>query len=119
VYFASAAPPVRYPNVYGIDMPSVNELIAHDQSVEQIGKMIGADWLLYQDLEDLIACVNDVNPEIEGWECSVFTGEYIAGDVDAAYLNKLEAARNDQQRFSQDSGDSSDNGIIDLYNDED
>jgi amidophosphoribosyltransferase len=120
VYFASAAPPVRYPNVYGIDMPSVNELIAHDKSVEEIGKLIGADWLLYQDLDDLITCVNDVNPEIEGWECSVFTGEYIAGDVDAAYLEKLEAARNDEKRFSAGSGgDMSDNGIIDLYNDED
>ena len=85
----------------------------------QIGKLIGADWLLYQDLEDLIACVNDVNPDIEGWECSVFTGEYITGDVDAAYLNKLEAARNDEERFSQGTGDFSDNGIIDLYNDED
>ena len=74
VYFASAAPPVRYPNVYGIDMPSVNELIAHDRSVQEIGELIGADWLLYQDLDDLITCVNDVNPEIEGWEGSVFTG---------------------------------------------
>jgi len=119
VYFASAAPPVRYPNVYGIDMPSVNELIAHDRSVEEIGKIIGADWLLYQDLEDLISSVSDVNPDIEGWECSVFTGNYIAGDVDAAYLEKLEAARNDEQRFNTGSGESSDNGIIDLYNDED
>jgi amidophosphoribosyltransferase len=122
VYFASAAPPVRYPNVYGIDMPSVNELIAHDRSVDEIGELIGADWLLYQDLEDLITCVNDVNPAIEGWECSVFTGNYVTGDVDAAYLNKLEAARNDENRFQAgggDSSDSSDNGIIDLYNDED
>jgi amidophosphoribosyltransferase len=119
VYFASAAPPVRYPNVYGIDMPSVNELIAHDLSVGEIGKVIGADWLLYQDLGDLITCVNDVNPDIEGWECSVFDGNYITGDVDAAYLDKLEAARNDEQRFSGGSVDSSDNGIIDLYNDED
>jgi amidophosphoribosyltransferase len=119
VYFASAAPPVRYPNVYGIDMPSVNELIAHDQSVQEIGELIGADWLLYQDLDDLITCVNDVNPEIEGWECSVFTGNYITGDVDEAYLNKLEAARNDENRFQAGAGDSSDNGIIDLYNDED
>jgi len=119
VYFASAAPPVRYPNVYGIDMPSVNELIAHDRSVDEIGTLIGADWLLYQDLDDLITCVNDVNPEIEGWECSVFTGNYITGDVDEAYLNKLEAARNDENRFQAGAGDSSDNGIIDLYNDED
>jgi amidophosphoribosyltransferase len=119
VYFASAAPPVRYPNVYGIDMPSVFELIAHDKSVAEIGELIGADWLLYQDLDDLITCVNDVNPDIEGWECSVFNGEYIAGDVDSVYLDKIEAARNDKQRFSQGADEDSDNGIIDLHNDED
>ncbi len=100
-------------------MPSVNELIAHDRSVQEIGELIGADWLLYQDLDDLITCVNDVNPEIEGWECSVFTGNYVTGDVDAAYLNKLEAARNDENMSQASAGDSSDNGIIDLYNDED
>lgn len=119
VYFASAAPPVRYPNVYGIDMPSASELIAHDRSVEQIRDLIGADWLLYQDLEDLITCVNDVNPDIEGWECSVFTGNYVTGDVDEAYLNRLEALRNDENRFEGGNVDSADNGIIDLYNDED
>ena len=117
VYFASAAPPVRYPNVYGIDMPSASELIAHDRSVEEICEIIGADWLVYQDLEDLITCVSDVNPEIESWECSVFDGNYITGDVDQAYLERIEALRSDKSR-SQDGADE-DNAIIDLHNDED
>ena len=118
VYFASAAPPVRYPNVYGIDMPSANELIAHDRTVEEVRDLIGADWLVYQDLEDLIACVDDVNDDIDGWECSVFTGEYVTGDIDAAYLARLEGQRNDTNRSSGQVMDE-DNGIIDLHNDED
>ncbi|MDX1633122.1 MAG: amidophosphoribosyltransferase [Marinobacter sp.] len=118
VYFASAAPPVRYPNVYGIDMPAASELIAHGRSIEEIRELIGADWLLYQDLEDLIACVNDVNPEIERWECSVFDGDYVTGDIDQAYLERLEQQRSDESQARANIGDS-DNGIIDLYNDED
>ncbi|MDG5499094.1 amidophosphoribosyltransferase [Marinobacter sp. BGYM27] len=119
VYFASAAPPVRYPNVYGIDMPAANELIAHDRSVEEIRTLIGADWLVYQDLEDLIACVNDVNPEIEGWECSVFDGKYITGDIDAAYLSNLENQRSDAKKQQKSPGATTENGIIDLHNDDD
>ncbi|TVT32866.1 amidophosphoribosyltransferase [Marinobacter vinifirmus] len=118
VYFASAAPPVRYPNVYGIDMPSANELIAHDRTVEEVRNLIGADWLVYQDLEDLVACVDDVNDDIDGWECSVFTGEYVTGDVDSAYLARLEDQRNDTKRSGGQVMDE-DNGIIDLHNDED
>ncbi|MGC8119017.1 amidophosphoribosyltransferase [Marinobacter sp. VGCF2001] len=118
VYFASAAPPVRYPNVYGIDMPSASELIAHDRSVDEVRDLIGADWLIYQELDDLITCVSDVNDDINGWECSVFTGDYITGDVDTAYLAKLEDLRNDEKRSgSQVAND--DNAIIDLHNDED
>ncbi|MCW9010108.1 amidophosphoribosyltransferase, partial [Marinobacter sp.] len=118
VYFASAAPPVRYPNVYGIDMPSASELIAHDRTVEEVRDLIGADWLVYQDLDDLISCVNDVNEDINGWECSVFTGDYITGDVDEAYLTRLEDLRKDEKRStSQVAND--DNAIIDLHNDED
>jgi len=117
VYFASAAPPVRYPNVYGIDMPSAHELIAHGRTVEEIQELIGADWLVYQDLDDLISCVSDVNEEIEGWECSVFTGNYITGDIDQAYLQHLEEQRKDEKR-SQAAGVPSDNEIIDLHNDE-
>ncbi|MDX1455948.1 MAG: amidophosphoribosyltransferase [Marinobacter sp.] len=117
VYFASAAPPVRYPNVYGIDMPSASELIAHDKSVEEICEIIGADWLVYQDLDDLITCVNDVNPEIESWECSVFDGNYVTGDVDRAYLDRIEALRSDKSKSAK--GGASDNAIIDLHNDDD
>jgi amidophosphoribosyltransferase len=122
VYFASAAPPVRYPNVYGIDMPAASELIAHGRTVEEIGKLIGADWLIYQDLEDLIRCVSDVNPDIEGWESSVFDGRYITGDIDQAYLDHLESQRSDASKTTKNSkehDEREDNGIIDLHNDDD
>ena len=99
-------------------MPSANELIAHDRTVEEVRNLIGADWLVYQDLEDLVACVDDVNDDIDGWECSVFTGEYVTGDVDAAYLARLEDLRNDTKRSGGQVMDE-DNGIIDLHNDED
>ena len=95
VYFASAAPPVKYPNVYGIDMPSAHELIAHGRTDEEVCREIGADWLVYQDLEDLIAASREGNPNIQQFECSVFDGAYITDDVDDAYLAKLEAERND------------------------
>lgn len=96
VYFASAAPPVQYPNVYGIDMPAARELIAHGRTVEEICEAIGADWLVYQDLEDLKESLSEGNPEITQFECSVFDGKYVAGDVDQAYLTELESRRNDQ-----------------------
>ncbi len=95
VYFASAAPPVRYPNVYGIDMPAASELIAHDRTEKEIETLIGADWLIFQDLEDLIAASAEGNPNITRFECSVFDGKYITGDVDDEYLRKLESNRSD------------------------
>ena len=98
VYFASASPPVRYPNVYGIDMPAASELIAHERTEEDIQDLIGADWLVFQDLEDLIASAHEGNPEITQFECSVFDGKYITGDVDAGYLRALEAARRETRR---------------------
>lgn len=119
VYFASAAPPVRYPNVYGIDMPSASELIAHDRTVDEVRNLIGADWLVYQDLDDLVTCVSEVNEDIDGWECSVFTGDYVTGDIDDAYLARLEGQRKDEMRASAGTPDGQDNGIIDLHNDED
>lgn len=100
VYFASAAPPVRYPNVYGIDMPSASELIAHGRSVAEVCELIGADWLVYQDLEDLITSSREGNPAIDDFDCSVFNGEYITGDVDQAYLDHIDAQRNDEARQS-------------------
>jgi amidophosphoribosyltransferase len=98
VSFASAAPPVRYPNVYGIDMPSAGELIAHGRSVEEIQQEIGADWLIYQDLDDLIASAAEGNPAIPTYEDSVFSGRYVTGDVDAKYLHDLEVVRSDEQK---------------------
>jgi amidophosphoribosyltransferase len=95
VYFASAAPPVRYPNVYGIDMPTASELIAHGRTEEQVGKLIGADRLIYQDLDDLIQAVRAGNPHIERFDDSVFTGRYVTDDVSEEYLQQLELFRSD------------------------
>jgi amidophosphoribosyltransferase len=96
VYFASAAPPVRYPNVYGIDMPSRDELLATDRTDAQICEEIGADGLIYQDLPDLVQAVKDNNAEIENFDCSCFDGVYITGDIDEAYLANIEAKRGDE-----------------------
>jgi len=101
VYFASASPPVRYPNVYGIDMPAAAELIAHDRNVEQIRDEIGADRLFYQDLEDLVWSVAEGNKEISQFETSVFTGEYVTGLQDD-YLESLEKTRNDSSKTAQE-----------------
>ena len=95
VYFASAAPPVRYPNVYGIDMPAASELIANGRDVEEIEKLIGADRLIYQDLHGLIRSVRHDNSNITDFDTSCFSGEYVAGDVTDEYLDKLERRRND------------------------
>jgi amidophosphoribosyltransferase len=95
VYFASAAPPVRFPNVYGIDMPSRDELLATGRTDEEICAEIGADALIYQDLEALVNDVRLSNPKIEHFDCSCFDGNYVTGDVDAAYLANIEAARGD------------------------
>ncbi|PCJ50684.1 MAG: amidophosphoribosyltransferase [Gammaproteobacteria bacterium] len=102
VYFASAAPPVRYPNVYGIDMPSANELIAHGKDVPEIQKAIAADWLIFQDLEDLIESAKEGNPDIDLFDTSVFNGHYVTGDIDQAYLDNLQAKRNDYAKQNTD-----------------
>ena len=95
VYMASAAPPVRYPNVYGIDMASHDEFVAHNRTVEEITEIIGADWLVYQDLDDLIAAVQRGNAEIKTFDCSCFNGVYITQDVDDEYFERLSDQRND------------------------
>jgi amidophosphoribosyltransferase len=95
VYFASASPPVRYPNVYGIDMPAASELVAAGRTDEEVGRLIGADWLVYQDLPDLIASVSYENAAVEGFDTSCFSGEYVTGDVSAPYLARLERERSD------------------------
>ena len=95
VYFASAAPPVRYPNVYGIDMPAARELIANGRSVEEIEKAIGADRLIYQDLHGLVRSVRHDNSSITEFDTSCFSGEYVTGDVTDEYLHEIERRRND------------------------
>lgn len=95
VYFASAAPPVRFPNVYGIDMPSRDELLATGRTDDEICKEIGADALIYQDLDELVRDVKLSNPKIIDFDCSCFDGKYVTGDIDDAYLSRIESARGD------------------------
>ncbi len=95
VYFASAAPPVRFPNVYGIDMPSRDELLATGRTDEEICKEIGADGLIYQDLDALVRDIGLSNPSMEVFDCSCFDGKYVTGDIDEAYLARIESARGD------------------------
>lgn len=115
VYFASAAPPVRFPNVYGIDMPTSAELIGFGRDEEQIAKEIGADRLFYQELDDLISAVlykkNKTN--IARFDTSVFNGEYITGDVNDAYLEHLQTCRNDAAKQDREQRE---NAVIEMYN---
>jgi amidophosphoribosyltransferase len=119
VYFASAAPAIRYPNVYGLDMPAASELIAAGKTEKEIEEIIGADWLIYQELDDLIASASEGNPEIKQFECSVFNGEYITGDVDDLYLKRLENIRSDAAKKSKkkQSDKKGKNLVADLHND--
>ncbi len=112
VYFASAAPPVRYPNVYGIDMPAAHELIAHNRTEEEICKVMGADRMIYQDLDDLVDAVRKGNPEIKKFDTSCFSNEYITGDVDETYLERIEVLRNDGAQASRNT----ENSIIEMQN---
>ncbi len=105
VYFASAAPPVRHPNVYGIDMPAANELVAFNRTEQQICDEIGADWLVYQDLPDLIDAVSHYSSDISQFDTSCFSGEYITGDVTSDYLIDLENSRSDSAKQQQDEHD--------------
>jgi amidophosphoribosyltransferase len=103
VYFASAAPAVRYPNVYGIDMPAASELVAADRSTEEVRRIIEADWLVYQDLEDLVKAVRHENADIEAFDTSCFSGNYVTGDVTRAYLDGLEVLRSNAAKAARDS----------------
>jgi amidophosphoribosyltransferase len=98
VYFASAAPPVRYPNVYGIDMPAASELVASGRTEDEVCRLIGADGLIYQDLSDLIESAREGNPRISRFDASCFDGVYVTGDVSLDYLKKVERNRNDAAR---------------------
>jgi amidophosphoribosyltransferase len=99
VYFASAAPPVRYPNVYGIDMPAASELVAAGRSDEEVARLIGADWLVYQDLSDLVAACQHDNAKIVEFDTSCFSGEYVTGDITPEYLDRLKRARSDEAKM--------------------
>lgn len=113
VYFASAAPEIRFPNVYGIDMPSANELISHGRELDDICDLIGADKLIFQSIEDLVSAVNTANPEIKMFDTSVFNGQYITKDINQSYLDKLDALRNNE---SKENSDRNAESIIDMYN---
>jgi amidophosphoribosyltransferase len=121
VYFASASPMVQYPNVYGIDMPSAHELVAHGHSVEEVNDLIGSDWLIFQDLDALEESVRRGNPKIKRFDASVFNNDYITGDVTQEYLDQLEEKRNDSAK-NDDGSDDSESGqngepaLIDMHN---
>lgn len=102
VFIVSAAPEVRFPNVYGIDMPSATELIAHGRDNETICKLIGADALIFQKLEDLVDAVGLGNLDITKFDTSVFNGEYVTGDIDQQYLDFLDSMRNDDAKVQRE-----------------
>ena len=112
VYLASAAPAVRYPNVYGIDMPTPNEFVANNRTEKEVAEYIGADWLIYQDLDDLVSCAEGVNVHIDRFDTSVFDGEYVTGGVDATYLNRIETLRSDDAKRRR----AAEADVIELYN---
>jgi len=102
VIFASAAPPVMFPNVYGIDMPTRNELIAHGRSEEEVCREITADDLVYQDIDALKRSISDINPMLKGFEASCFDGVYVTGDISRDYLDRIELARNSPKPVMED-----------------
>jgi amidophosphoribosyltransferase len=102
VYFASASPPVRYPNVYGIDMPAASELVASGRTEAEVAEFIGADWLIYQDLDDLVRSVRYDNGEIGDFDTSCFSGRYVTDDVTPDYLERLQAERSDDAKARRD-----------------
>lgn len=104
VFFASAAPPVKFPNVYGIDMPAKSELIASGHTVDEVRQIIGADRLIYQDLEDLIEATKSKKSPVTEFDCAVFNGDYVTKGIDESYLDRLEARRNDKAKANKGSG---------------
>jgi amidophosphoribosyltransferase len=114
VYFASAAPPVRFPNVYGIDMPTRDELIAHDRDQDGVRQAIGADALVYQSVADLAKSVQEINPQIERFDSSCFDGIYVTGDVSTSYLDRIETHRQAHSAGRSGQDDESDRGRLDL-----
>ena len=117
VYVSSASPPVRYPNVYGIDLPVAEELIAYRRTEDEIADYFGADWLVYQDLDDLLACGLEGHDHLQAFDASVFDGNYVTGGVDGAYLGRLYTSRNDQVRASMPGlvGSGKNSEMLDLH----
>ncbi|MCW8907250.1 MAG: phosphoribosyltransferase family protein, partial [Sedimenticola sp.] len=114
VYFASAAPPVKYPNVYGIDMPSANELVAFNRSVDEVQEIIGCDRLIYQEIGDLIAAVKkEDKSDVTSFDTAVFDGKYVTGDVSSQYLEQLELIRSDS---AKQNGSADSDVVISLHN---
>jgi amidophosphoribosyltransferase len=111
VYFASAAPPVRFPNVYGIDMPSPTEFVAHNCNIDQIAEELGVDKLFYQELPDLIEAVNH-HEKVSSFDTSCFDGKYITGDIDESYLYYIDALRNDSSKQLLEKS----NAVIEIHN---
>ena len=116
VYLAVAAPAVRYPNVYGIDMPAAEEFMAYHRTDKEVGDIIGADWLVYQHIEDLIDSAREGNPNITNFDCSVFDGHYVTGDIDGDYLGRLASDRNDLAKIRQESDLNQEPTVIELHN---
>ena len=111
-----AAPAVRYPNVYGIDMPTSAEFVAHNRTDEEVGSYLGADWLIYQHMDDLVESAREGNRAIERFDCSVFDGNYVTGDIDDAYLERLSMDRNDESKQRRDTELSDEPTVIELHN---
>jgi len=103
VYMASAAPPVRFPNVYGIDMPTPGELVAHGRTVEEVRQLIGCDALIYQDVDAMKLAVGSLNPSIGGFDASCFDGVYCTGDIQASDIARLNQGRGDEPEGQEDS----------------
>ena len=98
-------------------MPTSEELVAFNRTDEEVAKVINADWLVYQDLDDLVECSQAGNRKIITFECSVFDGKYVTGDIDAAYMKRVAASRNDSSRFGSDSTTRSEASLINVHND--
>jgi amidophosphoribosyltransferase len=97
VYMASAAPPVRFPNVYGIDMPTATELVAHGRTVEEVRQIIGCDALIYQDVEGMKTAIGKLNPKLDGFDASCFDGVYVTGDINPEDIARINQARIGQE----------------------
>ena len=115
VYFASAAPALRYQNVYGIDMPAREELVAHGRLEEEIADIIDADWLVYQTINDLKSSAFEGNPKISDFECSAFDGNYVTGDIDEDYLMNVSSIRNDAMKERRGNNHKDESSVLELH----